>query len=162
VTPFTIRRAAIGDEPVVRALRIEALTESPWAFGSTLEREFGRTTADWQRWFSPGVTLVLEAGDLPRGLVAGVHDKDRRGVVHLMAMWVHRSLRASGAADALVTALLDWAAAEGATEITLCIAKGNDRAQRCYERNGFRATGVESAGGRPGFVEVEMVRSITN
>jgi ribosomal protein S18 acetylase RimI-like enzyme len=160
VTPFSVRRAAIGDEPAVRALRLEALTEAPWAFGSTYERELARTTADWQRWFSPGVTLILEAAGVPRGLVAGVHDKDRHGVVHLMAMWVHPSLRGSGAADALVTSLIDWAVQGGATEVTLCIAKGNDRAQRCYERHGFRLTGHETAGGRAGFVEVEMARSI--
>ncbi len=160
MTPFSIRRAAAGDETALRALRLEALTDAPWAFGSTYERELARTTADWQRWFSPGVTLILEAAGIPRGLVAGVHDTDRRGVVHLMAMWVHPTLRGSGAADALVTALVDWAAAEGATEVTLCIAKDNDRARRCYERHGFRATGVESAGGRPGFIEVAMIRSL--
>lgn len=155
-----IRRAVIGDEPIVRALRLEALTEAPSAFGSTLEREFARTTADWQRWFSPGVTLILEASGAPRGLVAGVHDRDRKGVVHLMAMWVHPSLRGSGAADALVTNVTDWAASESASEITLHIAKGNDRARRCYERHGFRVTGVEIAGNRPGFVEVEMTRRV--
>jgi ribosomal protein S18 acetylase RimI-like enzyme len=103
--------------------------------------------------------LILVGGGAPRGLVAGAHDNDRRSV-HLMAMWVHPTLRGSGAADALVTALADWAAAEGATEITLCVEKGNDRARRCYERNGFRATGVETAGDRPGFLEVGMVRPV--
>src|SRR5215472_3904682 len=59
---FEIRRAGIGDEPVLRALRLEALDDSPSAFGSTYERELARTIADWQRWLAPGVTFILEAG----------------------------------------------------------------------------------------------------
>ena len=157
---FSVRRATVGDEPTVRALRLEALSDAPWAFSSSYQRELDRTTADWQRWLSPGVTFVLDASNTPRGIVAGMHDKDRRAVVHLMAMWVHPALRGSGAADALIAALLVWAADEQASEVRLCIAKGNHRAQRCYERNGFRATGCESVGERNGFVEVEMMRSV--
>jgi hypothetical protein len=29
---FSVRRAVIGDEPVLRALRLQALTDSPRAF----------------------------------------------------------------------------------------------------------------------------------
>ena len=51
---FRVRRAVMGDEGVLRALRIEALTEAPEAFGSTLERELARTTEDWRRWMALG------------------------------------------------------------------------------------------------------------
>jgi hypothetical protein len=57
---FKLRRAELGDEPTLRELRLEALSEAPDAFGSTYEREVARTTADWQRWMSPGVTFILE------------------------------------------------------------------------------------------------------
>ena len=66
-----VRRAGLGDEPTLRALRLEALTEAPEAFGSTYDRELARTTADWRRWLAPGVTLLLEVSDEARGLVAG-------------------------------------------------------------------------------------------
>jgi hypothetical protein len=55
-------------------LRIQALTDSPNAFGSTYERELARTTEDWRRWLAPGVTFILEASGEPRGLAAGVRD----------------------------------------------------------------------------------------
>ncbi len=77
VTSFTIRRAGIGDESTLRRLRLEALTDAPEAFGSTYSRELARTTADWQRWFSPGVTFILDADDGARGLIAGVRDPER-------------------------------------------------------------------------------------
>jgi hypothetical protein len=42
---------------------------------------------------APGVTLLLMAGDGPRGLVTEVYDAQDRAVVHLMATWVHPSVR---------------------------------------------------------------------
>src|SRR5260370_2491119 len=58
---FKVRRAVIGDEPVLRALRLQALTDSPGAFSSPYERELPRTTEDWQRWLAPGARFVLDA-----------------------------------------------------------------------------------------------------
>ena len=65
------RRAVIGDEEVLRDLRMQALTDAPEAFGSTLERELARTTEDWQKWFAPGMTMLLLAEGEPRGLEEG-------------------------------------------------------------------------------------------
>lgn len=39
---MNVRRAAPGDEAVLRALRLEALSEAPEAFGSTSDRELAR------------------------------------------------------------------------------------------------------------------------
>src|SRR5260370_9805625 len=114
---FKVRRAVIGDEPVLRALRLQALTDSPGAFSSTYERELARTTEDWQRWLAPGATFILEAGGEPRGLVAGSRDAQGFSAAHLMAMWVHPVLRGTGAAHALVSSLNAWAAEVGPTRI---------------------------------------------
>jgi len=100
-----VRRAVIGDEPVLRALRLQALTDSPGAFSSTYERELARTIEDWRRWLAPGVTFILEVGGEPCGLVAGSRDPDDFSVVHLMAMWVHPDFRGTGAADVLVSSV---------------------------------------------------------
>ncbi len=83
---FEIKRAVMGDEALLRDLRVQALTDSPEAFGSTLERELARTTEDWRKWMAPGVTFLALADGQPRGLVAGVYDAADRAVVHLMAM----------------------------------------------------------------------------
>jgi GNAT superfamily N-acetyltransferase len=154
---FAIRRAVIGDEGVLRDLRVQALTDSPEAFGSTLERELARTTEDWRRWMAPGVTfLVLADGD-PRGLVAGVFDAQDQAVVHLMAMWVHSEIRGSGAADLLVTAVKEWAAEVGAAEVRLNVVETNSRARRCYVRGGFRVTGRRGVVAKSGEAEIEMM-----
>jgi GNAT superfamily N-acetyltransferase len=155
--PIRVRRAIPGDEPALRALRLQALSDTPDAFGSTYERECARTAADWQRWISTGATFIADGPDGAGGLAAGLHDEHDRSVVHLMSMWVHPALRGSGAADALVAAVLAWAAEEGAREVRLHVVAGNDRAERSYERNGFRRSGRELVRERDGRVEVEMV-----
>jgi hypothetical protein len=55
---MTTRRAMVGDEVLLRRLRLEALTLAPEAFGSTLDREAVRTSEDWRRWRSPGRRLL--------------------------------------------------------------------------------------------------------
>lgn len=82
---FVVRRAILGDEPVLRALRLQALRDAPEAFGSTYDRELARTTEDWQRWLAPAATFILEANGEPRGLVAGVPDPRDSSVVDLRA-----------------------------------------------------------------------------
>jgi ribosomal protein S18 acetylase RimI-like enzyme len=153
---MTVRTATIGDEPTLRELRLQALSEAPEAFGSTYERELARTTADWQRWLSPGTTLILEQERIPRGLVAGAVDKEDPAVAHLLAMWVHPDLRGKGAADLLVKRLLSWAADKSARLVRLDVVATNQRAQGLYHRHGFRLTGRQTLRERDGAVEIQM------
>jgi ribosomal protein S18 acetylase RimI-like enzyme len=157
---FDVRRGVVGDEPVLRALRLQALTDSPRAFSSTYERELARTTEDWQRWLAPGVTFILEAGGEPRGLVAGSRDPHDFSLIHLMAMWVHPDFRGTGAADALVSSIKGWAAQVGATQVRLHVVESNGRARRCYERAGFRVTGRQGMVEKTGDVEIEMAWAV--
>lgn len=155
-----VRRAALGDEPILRELRLQALSDAPGAFGSTYERELARTTADWQRWLSPGVTFLLDTPKGAAGLVAGARDATDADVVHLLALWVHPASRGSGAAEDLVAAVVAWAAAEGARVVRLDVVQANDRARRFYERTGFRPTGHETARERDGLTEIRMERLV--
>lgn len=157
---MNVRRAGFGDEPVLRALRLEALTDAPEAFGSTYARELARTTADWQRWFAPGVTFILEEAGIPRGLVAGEPDRDDPAIVHLLAMWVHPLLRGTGAADTLMAALLTWALDRRAHQVQLMVTASNERAQRLYARHGFRPTGHHVTRERDGAIELRMERAL--
>jgi ribosomal protein S18 acetylase RimI-like enzyme len=155
-----IRRAALSDIAALRALRIEALTDAPEAFGSTLERELARTPSDWQRWFSPGTVFFLEVDSVPRGMACGVPDKTETDVGHLLAMWVHPDFRRSGDADDLVAAVKQWAAEAGKREVRLQVAEGNARARRCYERAGFHLTGKSGFLESTGAPDVQMACEI--
>jgi GNAT superfamily N-acetyltransferase len=157
---MVVRRAAPGDEPILRGVRLQALSDTPEAFGSTYDRELARTTADWQRWMSPGATFILDDGGGAKGIVAGVRDESDAAVVHLMSMWVDPALRGSGAAEALVASLLAWADTEGARLMRLAVIQTNDRARRFYERLGFRDNGRQGVRERDGAIEVEMERAV--
>ena len=156
---MAVRRAIAGDEPLLRALRLEAMSDAPEAFGSTYDRELARTAADWRRWLSTGVTFIAEHAGVPKGIVAGTHDADP-AIVHLMAMWIHPDLRQSGAADALVAAVLSWARETGARTMRLTVIQTNERARRCYEKNGFHVTGKRSVRERDGAIELEMEHAL--
>ena len=93
-------------------------------------------------------------------MAAGLPDAADPAVVHLMAMWVHPAIRGSGAAEALVAAVLAWATSEGAATVRLNVMRPNHRARRLYERCGFRATGQESSRERDGLIEILMERLI--
>ena len=157
---LTLRRAEFGDEAILRELRITALSDAPEAFGSTLDRESARTTAEWQGWMSPGVTFILCDPAGARGMVAGLRDESDPEVVHLMAMWVHPGIRGSGGADDLVSAVVAWAESNGAKLVRLKVIQGNDRARHFYERMGFCPTGIEEVRERDGRIEVQMERCV--
>lgn len=130
----------MGDEALLRELRIAALSDSPAAFGSTLQREQARTTDDWRRWFEPGLTLFwLDESEGAAGLVAATVDV-AAGSADLVSMWVRTDERGRGAGDALVAGVVEWAQAAGLV-LGLRVVENNFRAAALYERHGFRPTG---------------------
>jgi GNAT superfamily N-acetyltransferase len=157
---LNMRRAIPGDEAILREVRLQALSDAPDAFGSTYERELERTTSDCQRWLSPGATFILDGPEGARGIVGGVPDSTDPAIVYLMAMRVHPSVRGSGAADAMVAAVVAWAESVGAASVRLNVMQPNHRARRFYERCGFRPTGRDSIRERDGSIEVQMERLI--
>lgn len=91
-------------------------------------------------------------------MVAGLRDETDPEVVHLMAMWVHPTIRGSEGAAELVAAVVGWARSEGAKVVRLKVIQGNDRARRFYERMGFRSIGQEEIRQRDGLIEIQMER----
>jgi GNAT superfamily N-acetyltransferase len=155
-----VRRARPGDGPVLKALRRRALTGDPLAFGSTWEQESKFTAAKWRVRVAHGGGFFLEGPDGPSGLAWGLPDVDHPGDALLVSMWVAPPLRGSGAADALVEAVLAWAKAEGIPRIRLDVGTRNRSAIRLYERHDFRCTGLVRPGDHSGVVEQEMERTL--
>jgi GNAT superfamily N-acetyltransferase len=135
-----VRRAALHDWEAVRATRLSALADAPYAFASTLAREAAFDSREWRRMVGERDWFLAWFGDQPVGIAAGVaHELPEER--HLVAMWVAAAHRGSTAATQLVEAVCDWARAQGAGAVTLWVADGNLRARRFYERLGFRSTG---------------------
>ncbi|MFJ6602437.1 GNAT family N-acetyltransferase [Streptomyces lydicus] len=127
-----------------RELRLAALAEAPYAFGSTL--------ADWQgdgdreeRWRGrlsiPGSHNLLALWDgEPAGMASGVPGP-RDGVVELISLWVAGKARGRGVGDRLIEAVVGWAERERAEVVELAVTPGNARAVALYRRHGFADTG---------------------
>ncbi|HSP64836.1 MAG TPA: GNAT family N-acetyltransferase [Candidatus Deferrimicrobium sp.] len=131
-----------SDWALLRTIRLEALADSPSAFGSTLaqEREF-----DEERWRgraggTEGAQLFLARdGDDAVG-IAGVFDEGD-GTAQMVSVWVSPTHRRRGVARALSVESLRFARAHGFACIRLWVTDGNAGARALYEHLGFAATG---------------------
>ena len=147
----------------MRTLRLRALADTPSAFGSTYEREVAFTEADWQRRLQPEANPHFVCGRPdaePVGIVAVGVDRtepDDR-VAHVWGMWVDGSARGTGVADALLETAIEWATSNGFMVARLQVTEGNVRAERMYERLGFRRTGATLTRPHDGLVEIEFER----
>jgi ribosomal protein S18 acetylase RimI-like enzyme len=133
-----------ADWKMWRELRLAALAEAAYAFGSHL--------ADWQgdgdreeRWrgrlaIPNSYNALVMLDGQPVGMVSGV-PADQDGVVELISMYVAPLGRGRGVGDHLMRAVEQWARQVGAGTLRLAVAEGNTNAWGLYQRNGFRDTG---------------------
>jgi len=135
-----IRRITADDWRLLRSARLAALADAPYAFGSSHAEEAGFDEAEWRSRAAGYAWFIALADDAPIGVVGGT-SVDRPRARILFAMWTHEQARGTGVAQRLVDAVRGWATADGAEELILWNADGNERARRFYERLGFVSTG---------------------
>jgi ribosomal protein S18 acetylase RimI-like enzyme len=156
-----VRRLTESDWAALRATRLAALAEAPYAFASTLEREQGFTEQTWRERLGPDALAVYFGADVGDGADAGAgaggngaEPSPLAGLAallgpsaatgldgwHLVSMWVNPATRGQGLADRLIAAVCDLAREQGAVELELWVTLGNDRARAFYQRNGFNGT----------------------
>jgi len=144
VSAIEIERMAPEGWERVRATRLRALADAPDAFATTLAQDQARPPESWRTSLEDsGVATFLAVRDGEDvGLVVGAPWRGRDGVAGLFAMWVTPDARGSGAADALVRAVVAWARGEGFRRLVLEVADENPAAVCLYERHGFLPTGA--------------------
>ena len=96
------------------------MRDAPEAFAFTLERELSLPEQSWRARLSGGAWFVAHRGSLAVGLACGVPTSGAN-TRQLVGMWVAPASRGAGVGDALVAAVLRWAAAEGATRVELWV-----------------------------------------
>jgi RimJ/RimL family protein N-acetyltransferase len=153
-----VRRIRPDEADALREIRLRALADTPLAFGSTEAREAVYPPERWEQWARDAAAggeqttfFALGAGGAeagaaadgarPAGLAYARIDEDDRATAHLFSMWVAPEARGSGAASALVDAVVDWTAANGARTLRTAVTIGNEAAARLYARAGFMDTG---------------------
>jgi ribosomal protein S18 acetylase RimI-like enzyme len=142
-----VRRLRTDEVGLLRDVRLRALADSPWAFGSSHARELAYTAERWQ-FFADQVdaaTYVAVEGDTAVGMAGGfVPETD---VVMLWGMWVAPEARGRGLARTLVEAVLAWARERGAAEVVLEVTDTERAAPAAalYRSLGFEPTGERRA-----------------
>jgi ribosomal protein S18 acetylase RimI-like enzyme len=153
-----LRKLAEGDWQAMRAARLAALAEAPYAFASNLAREEAFSDETWREWAGSGRTVGAWQDGVIVGLATGFPEEPPTGW-HLVGMWVAPEHRGQGIADQLVGAVCEMAKDAGAVSVTLWVTDVNDRARAFYRRLGFVPTGRRQPV-RPGEWEEELSRPV--
>jgi len=135
-------------------VRLAALKEAPYAFGSTYEREMNAPEAVWRNGLQTRTRFVAEVDGVVAGTVSGGPSTDNN-TASVTAMWVDPEFRRQGVGDVLLTTVLDWARERRYPRVLLWVTEGNDNAERLYLRHGFVRTGAHEEV-RPGELEHEL------
>ncbi len=146
------------DWQLYRRVRLAALREAPYAFGSSYEREVDAPERSWRRRLADQTRFFAEVDGVVAGTASG-GDGDSTGIAAMTAMWVDPSFRRQGIGDLLVKTLIEWARSGGYSQMSLWVTDVNADAQRLYERNQFVRTGAVQEV-RPGELEHEMSRTL--
>jgi len=143
---------------VFREIRLAALKEAPYAFGSTYQREVEADELNWRSRLAGRAQFVAELLDgSAAGTAGGIPSGD--GSASLISVWVRPESRGTGAGDSLVEAVLEWARAGRFPAVRLWVTTGNDAAERLYVRHGFVRTGaVKPVIEGEDRTELEMIR----
>lgn len=158
----TIERVAEESLGTFKVIRLQALAESPWAFGSTYAAESQLPEAEWRdraaRCTKEGYVgyFAMEEGE-PVGIVRGTPDDEDPGVAWVESMWVAPSHRRCGVGELLIGEVIAWAEGRGLKALLLDVTRGNEPALRLYEKLGFVKTGITKPyPNDPNLIEDEM------
>jgi ribosomal protein S18 acetylase RimI-like enzyme len=149
-----------------KAVRLRALQEAPYAFGSTYAAESAFTDAQWvgrlDRWNGErGVGFIAVDDGSPCGIAGTILDEKDPRRADLVSMWTAPSHRQSGVGRLLVNRVLEWVGARNVSTLLLMVTSNNAGAIRFYERLEFVRTGrTEPYPNDPAVEEYEMSRTI--
>ena len=136
-----VRQLRVDEADALRELRLRALQDSPWAFGSSYARELGHAPEWWEtRARQAGdVVYVVDGGDALAGMAGGFVPDDEE-TVWLWGMWVAPEARGRGLGRALAESVIGWA---GERRVTLEVTddERGRPAEALYRSLGFEPTG---------------------
>lgn len=152
---ITIRRLQPGEAGLYRELRLQALRESPEAFGTSLADALARDDQSWidQAYASASgpdrATFVALLDGRPVGLAALYRNAAEPGTGELIQMWVAPEWRGGALAGELLGAIFRWAGENDFLRVKAEVMAGNARALGCYRKFGFSEIEdrAEAAGG---------------
>lgn len=126
----------------LKAVRLQALVDSPNAFCATYQKTAEFSDEEWRKRASGehGCQFIMAYESLePVGMLGAAYDGE---YCELISMWVNPRLRAKGIGKALVKALVKYAVENGYRGVYLEVSAANKPALKLYEQCGFTDIGV--------------------
>ncbi len=142
--PPVIRAFTPDDAEAFRALRLEALSADPEAFGNAPADECLVPMETVAARLGAGHTFGAFHGALPVGMAGFLAEsgEKRRHKGLVWGVYVRADWRGRGLAGRLVDRVMAHAASR-VELLHLSVVAGNEAARRLYERKGFEAYGLE-------------------
>lgn len=157
----TIRRARRDDWRLLKSIRLEALLDTPDAFGSSYESARNFSDEQWATLIDEHCYFLAERGASVVGMASGGFNDFHPGTLWVYAMFVTPDARGSDVASRLVEAVSEWARDQGARDLYLHVTTTVERARSFYHKLGFTPTGETFAMQRdPSLVLMSMHRDI--
>ena len=155
-----VRATTITDWPALREIRLQALREAPYAFGSTYAREATIGDDEWHRRATrDGSFLAFLPEVSPAGLGGGYLAAP--DTAELISMFVRPQARGRGVGEAIIDAVAEWARQKDASTVHLWVTETNKHARLLYERCGFTATAErQPLPSNPALGELGMTRPL--
>lgn len=142
---LVVRTTTAEDAADLRAIRLEALADSPEAFGTTLDQARAMTEAEWVERARAGNHVLAVRDGRVVGMAAAGTNEGYPGTRWLYGMYVTPDERGRGAAERLVEAVVEATRAAGADALHLQVTGAMGRARAFYARLGFEPTGERFA-----------------
>jgi ribosomal protein S18 acetylase RimI-like enzyme len=139
---MVIRRIKIGESNLYKEIRLRALLDAPYAFSTTYESALKRSTESWEKQANDAAqgsdrALFFVINEKPVGLSALYRSSNNQQLGEIKQVWISPEYRGKGIADNLLLELINWGKANDYKLIEANVIKGNERAIRFYEKNGF-------------------------
>ena len=163
---ITITPIIPSNVSLFKAVRLRALQDTPYAFGSTYQQESQLTNSEWLKRVKrmngqTGIGFLAMDGETGCGIACSFLDQNDPTRAHLVSMWTSPAHRRGGVGRLLVDEVVKWAQRRNARMLLLMVTSVNQPAMRFYERLGFSTTGrTEPYPNDPAVIEYEMSRSI--
>ncbi len=131
-----IERLQPGEGERWRRIRLSALAEAPYAFGTTYAQASQWDASRWEAQVVEFATFIALVDGCDVGVARGA-PHETRAMRELISMWVAPSARRQGIGARLIESVAAWAADGGASELRLDVVAANAGAIALYERSGF-------------------------
>ena len=141
ISAIQIRELNTDDWLLYKSIRLNALVDSPEAFGCTFDNEAGLPDTKWKDRIRDSSVFVAFIDDEPTGLVVSFTKPENPSERLLFSMWVEDKYRNLKIGTSLVQHFIEWAKSENATKIIAGYSDENEDVFRFYEQLGFKKTG---------------------